>query len=357
MERPSLSNVIPIRETGAELTIPAVQEPDYDLPFSEGQSENPFDQFAVSNASRVKQVWAIGGGKGGVGKSLIAANLAISLSRLNHRVTAIDLDLGAANLHTALGIAPPQKTLGDFLSGARSELGECVTETPLPNLSLISGSQDGLAIADLTGRDKTKLLQSIRELDSEYVLIDLGAGTGKNTIDFFLYADIGLVTLLPEPTSIENVYRFLKGVFYRKLLLSPSLSNVREIVQSALDPKNANGIKTPTDLQNAIAEMDPEASLKLKMEIDRLHPKLVVNQVRTQTDIDIGFSVKSVCKKYFGMELDYVGYLDYDSSVWQSVRRKRPLLTEFPNSKLAANLDRITKYLLKRHANQRSSLL
>jgi len=81
-----------------------------------------------------------------------------------------------------------------------------------------------------------------------------------------------------------------------------------------------------------------------------------VNQCRTQADVDIGFSVKTVCKKYFGIEMDYIGYLDYDSAVWQAVRRKRPLMLEFPNSRLVSSVDRVVQYLLKRYGHHRGDM-
>src|SRR5205823_6282539 len=102
---------------------------------------NPFETVAVSGTSRVKQIWAVGGGKGGVGKSLIASSLGIALSRQGNKVITIDLDLGGANLHTALGVGLPKKTLFDFVSGRVSHLGECVTPSGLQNLEIISGAQ------------------------------------------------------------------------------------------------------------------------------------------------------------------------------------------------------------------------
>jgi flagellar biosynthesis protein FlhG len=86
--------------------------------------------------------------------------------------------------------------------------------------------------------------------------------------------------------------------------------------------------------------------MKLKTELARFSPKLIMNQVRSQADIDIGFSIQSICKRYFGIELDYVGYLDYDASVWQSVKKRKPLLMEFPNSRLVTNFDRMVHRLL-----------
>lgn len=299
--------------------------------------------------SRVKQIWAVGGGKGGIGKSLLASNLAIALSRLGNQVTAIDLDLGGANLHTTLGVDLPKKTLSDFISGRVRSLRDCLVSTGLPKLDLISGAQDSVKITEITRGQRNSLMEQFRELDSDYIVFDLGAGTSDYTLDFFLAADIGILAILPEPTSIENSYRFIKSAYYRKLWRSKNLEDIRSIVESAMDPQNTIGVRSPSDLFREVSRVSPEAAMRLKREIEQFHPKLIVNQARTQTDIEIGNSVKAVCKKYFGIELDYMGYLDYDSAVWQSVRRKRPLLLEFPNSRLVSNIDRITRYIIKRY--------
>ena len=174
-------------------------------------------------AARTKQIWAIGGGKGGVGKSLIASSLAISLSRLGHKVVAVDLDLGGANLHTTLGIDLPKQTLGDFLSRRINDIADCVIPTGIPHLDLISGAQDAMNITSLKPSQKAALLKSIRQLDADYIIFDLGAGTGINTLDFFLFSDFGFIVTLPEPTSIENSYRFIKSAYFRHLNYSTSL--------------------------------------------------------------------------------------------------------------------------------------
>jgi flagellar biosynthesis protein FlhG len=288
---------------------------------------------------------------------MLASSLAITLSRLGNKVVAVDLDLGGANLHTALGVDLPVQTLSDFFSGRARGLEDCVVPTPIRDLSIISGAQDAVTVANVGNEQKGRLLSSIRGLDADYVVLDLGAGTGTNTLDFFLYSDIGLITLLPEPTSIENAYRFIKSAYYRRLYLSRKLEPIRGLVETAMDAKNSRGIKSPSDLFREVAAMGPEYSMALKEEIERFRPKLIINQARTQTDIDIGFSVKTVCKKYFGIDMDYIGYLDYDSAVWQSVRRKRPLLLEFPNSKLVSALERIVQYLVKRHSHHRTDPL
>ncbi|MBT5095740.1 MAG: AAA family ATPase [Halobacteriovoraceae bacterium] len=291
------------------------------------------------------KVWSIGGGKGGVGKSLVTANVSICLALMGYKVIAIDLDLGGANLHTCLGIPIPERTLSDYLSKKVRDLKDLVTPTPIQNLSIISGAQDDVGIANLKQMQKAKILSKLSELDADFILLDLGAGTTFNTLDFFISADQGVLTALPEPTSIENTYRFIKSVYHRKLKMIEDLLELGPIIDQAMNAKISQN-STPADLVNRVIEINPEVGHKLKAEISRFVPKLIINQVRTQADIDIGFSMKIICRKYFGIDLDYVGYLEYDATVWQSVKKRKPLLMEFPNSGLVGNFDRIVHHLL-----------
>lgn len=314
--------------------------------------------FAAGRASRapspVKQVWAVGGGKGGVGKSLICSSLAISLARLGNNVVAIDLDLGGANLHTTLGIDLPRQTLSDFLNDRVASLQACVIPSGIPHLSIISGAQDAVGIPHLKEEQQRRLIASIRELNADYVVIDLGAGTSGTTLDFFLTADLGFIVGLPEPTSIENAYRFIKAAYYRRLLGYPGLELFQELVQSALDPRSTGGIRSPSDLYKECEKRHPAEAGRLRHAIETFAPKLIMNQARAQSDVDIGLSMQTVCKKYFGIDLDYLGYLDYDSAVWQAIRKKRPVLLEFPNSRLVSSIDRIVTFTLKRYGHVRS---
>ena len=318
-----------------------------------GSSSSPLDHLIPgTKQGRLRQIWAVGGGKGGVGKSLIASGMSIALARTGAKVIAIDLDLGGANLHTTLGVDLPKQTLGDFLSHRVSDLNACVVPTTIPNLSIISGAQDSVGVSNLKVSQQTELLKQIRQLDADYIVFDLGAGTHFSTIHFFLHSQVGIITLLPEPTSIENSYRFIKSAYYHYLYRSPSLSDIRPLIELAMDPKNPLGIRSPADLFSEVNKTNPEYGNRLKQQIEHFRPHLVINQTRTQTDVEIGYSIKTVCKKYFGFELDYAGFLDYDSSVWQAVRRKRPLMMEFPNSKVVSGIEHITANLVKLHGAQ-----
>jgi len=288
-----------------------------------------------------KQIWAIGGGKGGVGKSLIASNLGIMLARKNKKVVLVDLDLGGANLHTCLGVELPQATLSDFIDRRLDKIDDLIVETPIKNLGLISGARDSFGIANLKHAQKQRFINNLLDLDANYVVFDLGAGTSFNTLDFFLASDIGIITLLPEPTSIENVYRFIKSAFYRKLKIIETSMDVKNIIDKLMLEKDGRSIKTPSDLIKEISNIDAELGFRIKQKMRSFSPKIIVNMIRSQSDIELGYAVSSVCKKYFGINTDVVGYIEYDNSVWQSVRKKTPLLMEFPNSKLVSNFNKI----------------
>src|SRR5579885_439215 len=133
----------------------------------ENDAASPFDSITAPTVSRIKQVWAVGGGKGGVGKSLIASSLGISLARQGNHVTAVDLDLGGANLHTTLGVDLPKQTLSDFFSKRAKNISECVVPSGIPHLDLISGAQEAVGVANLDSSEKVRLLQKLRELETD----------------------------------------------------------------------------------------------------------------------------------------------------------------------------------------------
>lgn len=306
----------------------------------------------ASPTSGLKQIWAIGGGKGGVGKTLISANFAITLAKAGAQVVLVDLDLGGANLHTCFGLEQSPKTLTDLFSPTVKSLAELATPTNVPNLSLISGAQDSLNVANLPHAQKQKLLNKLRQLPADYVLLDLGAGTSYNTLDFFLAADVGALVVLPEPTSIENAYRFIKSAFYRKLKHIEYQFDARALVDETMSRKEELGIRTPADLIRKLEEIHPEVGMKIRQEIQKFEIKLVVNQARTETDTEVGYAVRNVCKKYFGFTLGYLGCLDYDSAVWQSVRRKKPLAVEFPSSPLVPAIQRMVGNIVAEQAEK-----
>jgi flagellar biosynthesis protein FlhG len=301
---------------------------------------------AASSRPR-RQVWSVGGGKGGIGKSLLTAALGVQLARVGRKVVLVDADLGGANLHTCLGLAGPSLTLGDFICRRAERIEDVLVETGVPGLRLISGSADFLGAANIKYAQKVRVLNRIRALDVDIVLMDLGAGTSFNIIDFFLVSDVGILTVVPEPTSIENGYRFIKSALYRKLRAAAPTEAVRSIVDSALDPKNPLGIRSPLDLLATVEREDPAAVAVLKQQMAAFHPRFVVNQVRDPSDVAIGHQLVTACSRHLGVKATYAGYVPFDDAVWRCVRQRRLFASAVPDSPAAQKVRELARGLMQ----------
>lgn len=288
-----------------------------------------------------KGIWTIAGGKGGVGKSFLCCNLSIDLAQRGNSVVLIDADFGGPNIHTFFGISTSIISVSDFIKSNQLRLDDILLPTGIANLKLASGAHDVLGMANLNVIQQNKLIKAIKTLDVDYVLVDLGAGTSSYTLDLFLMADIGILVAAPEPTSVENAYRFIKSAFYRKLKAVIKHQEVRDFLEKITESKHEESPRTPAELVSEITDINAQAGETLKYELANFCPKLILNQVRTPTDVRVGFSMSAASKKYFGVELGYVGFVEHDSYVIQSVRQRKPVLIHFPESASAACIIRI----------------
>jgi flagellar biosynthesis protein FlhG len=310
----------------------------------ERDPEEPDPQPSLPLGEREKgpgrRIIAIGGGKGGVGKSLLAANLGIFLAQIGKKVVLIDADLGGANLHTFLGVERPSTTLGDFFDKRVSRIEDCIVETQVNNLGLVSGEGDPLWAANPRPATKNRLINQVRDIDVDYLICDLPPGCGFIALDFFLVAHVGLLVVMPEPTSVENTFRFIKSAFLRRL------RDVRGLESLPTDRTFEGGIPSPLDLYQAARESDPALAERVLNEMHRFRPRLVVNQSRTRADLDLGMQIRSAGRRRLGLDIDYLGHLESDDTVWLAVRKRRPLVVEHPESKVAKNVERIARKLL-----------
>jgi flagellar biosynthesis protein FlhG len=293
---------------------------------------------------RARRLLSVGGGKGGIGKSLISANLAIALARRGKQVVLVDADLGGANLHTTLGLDLPRRTLSDFILRKVDRLEEVVSPTGIENLGLVSGALDNLDAASPKHAQKMRLLRHVQALDVDYVILDLGAGTHTNVLDFFLVSDHGVLVLVPEPTSVENAYRFVKAAFWRRVRNVAQVFGYEALLRDVMEGAS---FRSPVELVATVVERDAEAGANLASQLAAFRPRLVVNQVRTPQDAEMGHAVVAAWRKYFGLEMDYLGAIDYDDDMWRAVRCRKPLLVNRPEVAAAAAFERIAERLLQ----------
>ncbi len=302
-----------------------------------------------AHASSGARMIPVGGGKGGVGKTFLVANLAATMARMGARVVAVDADLEGANLHTTLGVSQPRFSLADYVAHREEDLGKLLIDTSLPNLRIIAATRSNLATPQPGHARRVQLVRELRRLDADVVLLDLGAGTHPAVMDYFMVGE-GLIVIAPEPTSVENAYSFLRAAFYRRLRLAMASHDVRSVVTLAMDERNERGIRTPLDLLREVQAIDARDGRLFIETMQAFRPRIVINEVRTAEDVKLGFSVRSVCRKYFGIEAEYVGYVSHDENARKAVRSRRPLVDLCPRSDAAVYVSRVAKKLLARQA-------
>jgi flagellar biosynthesis protein FlhG len=284
------------------------------------------------------QVWAIASGKGGVGKSVIATNLAISLANEKRSCTLIDADLGGANLHTLFGLQRPKRGLTELFTDNQVDLQQLAVPTGIAGLDLISGAGDLLDIANLHHAKKQKLIRQAASLNNEHIIIDIGAGSSFNSLDFFLMGHQSILVVVPTPSSLENVYHFLKAALSRKLTQA-----TRRLGLSLSTDSSAT---LPWQLIEKLRVTQPQAADILQEEIDQLQPRIIVNQARTAEERQLGGQIASACRHFFNINVEVLGTIDYDEHVYASVQKMKPVLREEEESGFARAIHGISRNLL-----------
>jgi len=269
------------------------------------------------------RLWSIGGGKGGIGKSILTLGLGLHLARRGRQVILIDADLGGANLHTLLGLRQPPVTMEDFFQKYVARLEDTIIPTSFGGLGLICGADNVLGSANITYPQKIRLLKEMEALPADFVLLDLGAGTSFNILDLFNHSPGKIVLCTPQTTSLQSAYGFIKAALYRRL--SREFAKHQELFR-LLDRMNRREVDAPWQ---ALPEL-----------LERLN---MVQQEGEEKSPEI---VQTVCAEFLRLRPQILGTLDYDPAVEQVVNRMEPRLLLQGKSRAVAGLERMAQRLL-----------
>ncbi len=239
---------------------------------------------------------AVTSGKGGVGKTNTAVNLATTLCRLGKRVVLFDADFGLANAHILLG-TNPKITTADFLAG-KASMAETMTPAPL-GLNFISGGSGLIELLNLDNQARYRMLAGLSSLQTEidYLIVDCPAGASDSTLFFVNAADIALVVLVAEPTSFLDAYALLKAAYLDK-----------NITQFSIMVNMAENSKTA------------EANFK---------------------------KFRDIAMRFLDVKLHYVGMIPQSTAIRQSIIQRKPISVSQPKSSLAENYESLARHLMK----------
>jgi flagellar biosynthesis protein FlhG len=290
------------------------------------------------------RVVAIGGGKGGVGKSLVAANVGIFLATLGKKVVLVDGAFGAPNLHIFAGVPRPSRSIAEALAPGGPSLADLAVSTHVPGVRLIGGVYDPAEVANPDPAQVRVVAEQLRQLPADWVVVDLGPGLHHGTLDLFLEADIQLLVGVPDPTSIELMLRFVRAAFLKRLERR-GLAHLAQLPDKVpLDFEG--GMPSALDIYlRAVAGQHNELA-ELREAILGFGPHLVINSARSKSDMELGRAVASAARRRLGIPLRYLGHLEYDEAVWASTRRRRPLLIEHPETRIAKCFERVARGLM-----------
>ncbi len=261
---------------------------------------------AQQNEHKKTRIITITSGKGGVGKTNMAVNLALSFARLGKKVTLLDADLGLANVNVILGIIP-KYTLYHMIRQQKT-MREIITETDY-GIRFVAGASGFTKIANLTDEERKTFIEELMTLsDADILIIDTSAGVSRNVLDFVAAADDTLIITTPEPTAITDAYGIIK------------------IIATEFNTTN-------------------------------MGLKLVVNRVSSVVEAKkVAERVTSIASQFLNIKVDYLGFIFEDPLVQSSVLKQRPFSVIDPKGKAAQCLMNLASRLEKVEYKEGSGL-
>jgi len=292
----------------------------------------------------------VASGKGGVGKSLVSANLGVAFAQAGQKVVVADLDLGASNLHLVLGHHAPKKGIGTFLSHTKSDFEEVIAETDVPGLRFIPGDTEIPGLANLKASQLKALVKQLIALQDEtdILILDLGAGTHQSILDFFLLSGQGIVVSSPAVTAVLNAYVFLKNAVYRLMFTSfGKNSRARTYLEKLrIDSSGPEKLYIPKLLPE-IRRIDKTSYNAFSSRLEKLRPRLIMNMVDDPKNAEVAAKIRRSCEEYLDLKIEHLGVMYRDALQDTALASRLPITLYKPQSILSQALYRIAEKILQ----------
>ena len=255
----------------------------------------PSSRFEDSLPQKVSRIISVSSGKGGVGKTNIAINLALAYAKLGKKAIVLDADLGLANVNVVLGVIPRYNLY--HLIRKQKKMKDILLDTTY-GIQIVAGASGFSKIANLSEEERKGFIEELHELSSaDVIIIDTSAGVSNNVLTFVAASDDVIIVTTPEPTAITDAYGIVKII--------------------------------ATEIDN----------------ID-LGLKLVVNRVKSVIEgRKVAERVINIAGQFLNIKMDYLGFVYEDVLVQNAVIKQRPFLALDPKGKASICIDHIARRL------------
>jgi len=302
--------------------------------------------------SRRRNLWVIGGGKKGVGKTLVAASISMVLARMGKPAIAVDASTEGTNLQNYLGITQAGPSFADLLENRASER-EVLKNTAEPGLRLIAGASGMLGMANPQSGQRERIVRFLAGLDAEYVVVDLGAASSPHTLDFFNLCDEGILIVTPDPLSMHHAYDFVRRALYRNIQRKfASVHSVQAVLKEFVESPDASRPRTMMDFYEQLCSTDPSSADKVAALVDNYRPHILVNMASSEQDQRVAEIIQSASKKFLNVDLHSCGLILSDPGVGGTARQTVPLE---PDGALAKQVRQSVQSILNRTLPEESS--
>jgi len=299
------------------------------------------DNMSLVPSAKKPRIMAVGGGKGGVGKTIVSTMLGICMASMGKKIIILDADFTGANLHGYLNNWNDDLSLNNFFQRKTYDLNDLVQDTMFENLYMIRGVSSPV-YTRYKYWEKKKFLRAIRNLEADYVLLDLGAGTNYTTVDFFLSADDCIAVSSPDPLAIQDTFGFVRVSVLRRL--ERAFHEYPEFVNPLIECADLSNGRSVRSLQSGLDALQdvPESWVLLAKNLVRAFtPKIIFNLVRETEPCHELQALRLAVNELLNVGLDYWGLIHFDPAIRNAVKNLQPEMLLSANSLSSEDVVRI----------------
>ncbi len=285
-------------------------------------------------------------GKGGVGKSLIAANTGAALAMAGLDVVMVDLDLGGSNLHTYLGVRNRSRGLGNALATGDRAIAELAVETSIGGLRLIPGDTMTSGVANPGAAEKKRIIGAVEGMEADFILADLGAGASDTVLDLAVMSNSPILVVAPTIPSVLNAYALLKNIVAREFLrLSSRHRRLHSWLKEQFAEAEPGSLPPIAEITAEIEKEEAELAGSCRSFLREYRPNLVLSMAHTPESAALAERLRDLCRRNLDLQVGCLGAVSFDPLVQRTERFERPMVAEEDGTLAAAQIRRISEKL------------